>query len=85
MFGKRKGDGIPLLVYGRNGKKEVEGWWERWKGEVRVGSEVKVFHLGIKKIMDTSPSVWFNQSEQRINPRGGGYVSGQILHNYATK
>jgi hypothetical protein len=29
--GKRKGDGIPLLVYGRNGKKEVEDWWERWK------------------------------------------------------
>jgi hypothetical protein len=26
FVGKRKGDGIPLLVYGRNGKKEVEDW-----------------------------------------------------------
>jgi hypothetical protein len=34
QFGKRKGDGIPLLVYGRNGKKEVEDWWERWKAFV---------------------------------------------------
>jgi hypothetical protein len=38
-FGKRKGDSIPLLVYGRNGKKEVEDWWERWKAGVSGENE----------------------------------------------
>jgi hypothetical protein len=34
LYGKRKGDGIPLLVYGRNGKKEVEDWWKRWRSKI---------------------------------------------------
>jgi hypothetical protein len=31
-LGKRKGDGIPLLIFGRNGAREVWGWWGRWIG-----------------------------------------------------
>jgi hypothetical protein len=37
--GKRKGDGIPLLVYGRNGKKEVEDWWKRWRLKIEGRGE----------------------------------------------
>jgi len=39
IFGKRKGDGIPLLVYGRNGKKEVEDWWKRWRPKIEGRGE----------------------------------------------
>jgi hypothetical protein len=40
LCGKRKGEGIPsfesadLLVYGRNGEKEVEDWWKRWRPKI---------------------------------------------------
>jgi len=68
--GKRKGDGIPLLVYGRDGKKRVKDWWKRWKAKLpaRPGSVANegfpfmvnlfmVNHLQVKKIMDTFPSM----------------------------
>jgi len=37
LFGKRKGDGIPLVFYvrdGKNGKKRAEDWWKRWRAEM---------------------------------------------------
>jgi len=43
--GKRKRDGIPsfestdLMVYGRNGKKEVEDWWKRWRPKIESRGE----------------------------------------------
>jgi len=36
--GKRKEHGIPLLVYGRNGKKEVGRWWKGWKVGMSVAN-----------------------------------------------
>jgi hypothetical protein len=36
VFGKRKGEGIPLLVYGRNGKRVVEEWYKRWGVRMRI-------------------------------------------------
>jgi len=35
---KRKGHGIPLLVYGRNGKKDVSRWWRSWKVGMSVAN-----------------------------------------------
>jgi len=39
MTGKRKEEGIPLLVYGREGKEVVGDWWKRWKPRSESGGE----------------------------------------------
>jgi hypothetical protein len=31
MLWEKEGRWYLLLVYGRNGKKEVEDWWKRWR------------------------------------------------------
>jgi hypothetical protein len=37
--GKGKGEGIPLLVYGKDGKKKVGWWWKSWKAGMSVANE----------------------------------------------
>jgi hypothetical protein len=39
IHGKRKEEGIPLLVYGREGEKVVGDWWKRWKPRSESGGE----------------------------------------------
>jgi hypothetical protein len=48
-FGKRKGEGIPLLVYGRDGEKEVREWWKRWRAEMTETRREGIAHRIVKE------------------------------------